>query len=351
MWLVPLSFLGFLLIVPDEAGGGWTHTWRAEAFPYLGLALACATLPFARILRRLAVLVAAIGGLVMIGMAFWVQTWEVPQAVREFNEADALIGPHCTVAPVLTQFKLDPENTARLFYHPLFHLANRFELRADRPVLFSYVARLPVYLVQVRPEADPQRFLYRWQPSQRDTRVRQDRHRRAFERPVEFPSTTSCYGDFPALDQPGPYQDIRSAVTRGHYELVHRSSGGRMELYRRTAARGLREIPTWVDRCPLRHQNNRKGIIPHGNSRARATSHRPNHEPGGDHSTTGRRLAVNSASVRLFLVSRRDRVSTSRDPEADKACQRSRPRKPSARRSFCPGVGANNCDGSDVAPD
>ena len=42
--LLPLVFIGFLLIVPDEAGGGWTHTWRAQVFPYVGLVLACATL-------------------------------------------------------------------------------------------------------------------------------------------------------------------------------------------------------------------------------------------------------------------------------------------------------------------
>ena len=41
--LLPVVFVSFLLVIPDEAGGGWTHTWRAQVFPYVGLVLACAT--------------------------------------------------------------------------------------------------------------------------------------------------------------------------------------------------------------------------------------------------------------------------------------------------------------------
>jgi hypothetical protein len=235
--MLPLSFLGFLLIIPDEAGGGWTHTWRAQVFPYVGLALACATLPVGRVFRMFATAVACGATLVMIGMTLWVQLWDAPAAVREFNAADALIGPHCTLAPVLTQFKLDPDNTARLFYHPLFHLANRFELRSDRPVLFSYVARLPVYPVRFRPNADPQLLLYGWKPSQRDTRVYHI-DTAGYETASGIPVDYVMLWDFPAPDQPGPYQDMRSVIVQGHYELVHRSSGGRMELYRRTGPGG-----------------------------------------------------------------------------------------------------------------
>jgi hypothetical protein len=235
--MLPLSFLGFALIIPDEAGGGWTHSERAQVFPYIGLALSCAMLPVGRGAKTVAAAVAAAGGLVMIGMAFWVLAWDVPEAVYEFNEADAWIGPHCTVAPVLTQFKLDPENTARLYYHPLFHIASRFELRADRPVLFSYVARLPIYPVMFRPDADPQRLLYRWTPSQRDTRVNKI-DIAGFEAASRIPVDYVLLWDFPGPDQPGPYHDIREAVTSARYHLVHRSSGGRMELYQRPGPEG-----------------------------------------------------------------------------------------------------------------
>ena len=235
--MLPLVFLGFLLIVPDEAGGGWTHTWRAQVFPYVGLALACGTLPDWRHLKTFAVAAAAVGSLIMIGMTLWVQVWEVPAAADEFNEADAWIGPHCTIAPVLTQFKLDPDNTARLFYHPLFHIANRLELKSDRPVLFSYLARLPIYAVRFRPGADPQRLLFKWRPSQRDTRVRAI-DIAGFEAASGIPVDYVLLWDFPAADQPGSYRDIRAAVTGAHYQLVHRSSGGRMELFRRPGSGG-----------------------------------------------------------------------------------------------------------------
>jgi len=223
--MVPVSFLVFSLIVPDEAGGGWTHTWRAQVFPYVGLAFACAVLPVWRVIRIPAIAAAGLGGLVMIGMAFWVQVWEVPKAAREFNEVDAWIGPHCTVAPILTQFKLDPANSARLFYHPLFHLANRIELRSDRPVLFSYLARLPIYPVRFRPDADPQSHLFSWQPGQRDTRVYKI-DIAGYEALSGIKVDYVLLGDFPAPDQAGPYQ------------LVHRSSGGRLELYLRPGPEG-----------------------------------------------------------------------------------------------------------------
>ena len=235
--LLPLSLLGLALIIPDEAGGGWTHSERAQVFPYVGLAFACALLPIPRAARNAAIAIAAAGDLVMIGMAIWVQLWDVPAATSEFEEANAWIGPHCTVAPVLTQFKLDPANTARLYYQPLFHLASRFELRNDRPVLFSYVARLPIYPVMFRPDADPQRLLYGWQPSQRDTHVYQIDIAR-FEAASGIPVDFVLLWDFPQPDQPGAWHDIREAVTHAGYRLVHRSSGGRMELYQRTGPGG-----------------------------------------------------------------------------------------------------------------
>jgi hypothetical protein len=235
--LLPVSFLILLLIMPDEAGGGWTHTWRTQVLPYVGLAFACAMVPAWRVVRNLAIAAASAGGIVMIGMTLWVQVWEVPAAAREFNEADALIGPHCTVAPILTQFKLDPANTARLFYHPLFHIASRFELRSDRPVLFSYVARLPVYPVRFRPDADPQRLLYGWTPAQRDTRVYKI-DIASYEAASGIPVDYVLLWDFPNPDQPGPYHDIREEVTRSGYQLAHRSAGGRLELYRRPGPGG-----------------------------------------------------------------------------------------------------------------
>jgi hypothetical protein len=239
--LLPVMFVGFLLIIPDEAGGGWTHTWRAEVFPYVGLVLACGTLSIGPMLRNLVTMVAGAGAFVMIAVTLRVQMVDVPPVMREFNEADALIGPHCTIAPVLAQFKLDPANTARLFYHPLFHLANRFELTNDRPVLFSYVARLPIYSARFQPNVDPQRLLYRWEFSQRDTRVRQI-DIAGFEAATGLSLDYVLLWDFASEEKVPPAGDIRTAVANAHYELVHRSAGGRLELYRRPGTGGCAKL-------------------------------------------------------------------------------------------------------------
>jgi hypothetical protein len=235
--VLPFAFLVFLMILPDRAGGGWTHTWRAEPLPYVGLALACAMLPAPPIVQRVAMAAATLGSLVGIGMMIWVQAWQVPPAAREFAEADALIGPHCTVAPVLGQFKLDPPNTAQLFYHPLFQIASQFQLRSDRPVLFSYGARLPIYPVRFRLQVDPHRILYGWVEGQSDTHV-------YHIDPIGFEAATGMAVDYillwdmPAPDEASPFSAIRPSVVGAGYQLTYRSSGGRMELYRRPGPGG-----------------------------------------------------------------------------------------------------------------
>jgi hypothetical protein len=235
--MLPLGFLAFLMILPDAAGGGWTHTWRAEPLPYVGLALACAMLPPHRLVQGLAIASATVGSVTAIAMLVWVQVWQVAPVAREFNEADRLIGPHCTIAPILGQFKLDPANTAQLFYHPLFHIANRFELRGDRPVLFSYGARLPIYPVRFVPGVDPHRLLFGWEPGQSDTHVYKID-------PIGYEAATGIPVDYILLwDMPGPdeaslFSAIRPSVLGAGYQLVYRSSGRRMELYQRPGPGG-----------------------------------------------------------------------------------------------------------------
>jgi hypothetical protein len=228
---VPVALLAFALVVPERAAGGWSHVWRAQAFPYMGLALAAAALPCAAWLRRGATAAAAAGGLVAIGLAFWLQATQVPPVVARFAEADALVGPHCSVVPVLGHYKLDRANSARVIHHPTFHLVHRMQWRGDRPVLFSYNARLSVYPARFRPEADPQRLLYGWAPEQGDTMVRA----------LDIPGWEAASGirvDFVLLwdvlpdDAPGPHAGIRTGALAG-FTLAHRSADGRLELYRR----------------------------------------------------------------------------------------------------------------------
>jgi hypothetical protein len=235
--MLPLGFLAFLMILPDAAGGGWTHTWRAEPLPYVGLALVCAILPAHRLVQQLAIASATVGSVTAIAMLVWIQVWQIPPVTQEFNEADHLIGPHCTIAPVLGQFKLDPANDAQLFYHPLFHIANRFELRGDRPVLFSYGARLPIYPVRFRPAADPHRLLFGWESGQSDTHVYKI-DPIGYEAATGIPVDYILLWDMPAPNEASPFSAIRPSVLRAGYQLVYRSSGRRMELYRRPGPGG-----------------------------------------------------------------------------------------------------------------
>ncbi len=228
---VPLALLALLLMVPDRAAGGWTHVARSQLFPYLGLALVAAALPVAGWLRLGAMAVAAGSGLAVIGVAAWLQMTQVPPVVAQFAQADALVGPHCTVVPVLGHYKLDRANTARVSHHPTFHLAHRLQWHGDRPVLFSYAARLAVYPARFRPGLDPQRLLYGWEPLQGDTMVR------ALDVP-RWEAATGMRVDYVLLwdvlpdDAPGPHQGLRSTALK-EYGLMHRSPDGRLELYRR----------------------------------------------------------------------------------------------------------------------
>ena len=228
---VPLSLLALMLVVPDRAAGGWTHVARSQLFPYVGLALVAAALPVAAWLRHAAMAVAAGGGLAVIGVAAWLQATQVPPVVAQFAEADARVGPHCTVVPVLGHYKLDRANTARVIHHPTFHLAHRLQWHGDRPVLFSYAARLAVYPARFRPGMDPQLLLYGWEPLQGDTMVR------ALDLP-RWEAATQMQVDYVLLwdvlpdDAAGPHQGLRSSALKG-YGLVHRSADGRLELYRR----------------------------------------------------------------------------------------------------------------------
>ncbi len=186
--LLPPAFLLLALAIPDRAGGAWTHSLRAQPFPMIALLLAVAVLPIAPALRRAVTGFAALTGLLAIATAAWVEAVAVPPAVQSIAVLDRRLAPHCTVAPAFGHYKLDAGNTARLFHHPMFHAAARLQLREDRPVLFSYLARLQVYPVRFRPTADPQRLLYGWAEGQRDTRIDRldlEGYRRASGVPVD----------------------------------------------------------------------------------------------------------------------------------------------------------------------
>jgi hypothetical protein len=235
---VPLALLVLLLAIPDRAGGGWTHAWRAAPLPAIGLAIATAALPLAPLLRHAATALAASLALLAIALPFRVQALDAPPLLAALAEADALIPPHCTTVPVLGHYKLDAANTARLAHHPAFHLAQRLQWRDDRPVLFSYNARLPLYPARFRPEADPHIHMFRWQPAQGDTLVR-TLDIQAWEAASGLTADYVLLWDLPPDSPP--------ARALAGYTRIHHSADGRLELYRRAGS------PSCADRRPGSH--------------------------------------------------------------------------------------------------
>lgn len=224
---VPLAFLFLLLVSPEQAGGGWTHVWRAEVFPQMGLALACAALPAGPAALRLpATLAAAAGGVVSIAVTAWVQLIHLPPVAAEFAEAEALIGPHCVVAPAIGTVQLDERNSARISHQPLLHIASRIELRQDRPVLYNYLVRLDVYPVRYRAGMDPSLTLFGWQPQARTTRIA------ALDIPA-FEAASGMRVDYVLAWDLSPENGLRAGLP-GPHALAHRSASGRLELYRRS---------------------------------------------------------------------------------------------------------------------
>jgi hypothetical protein len=227
---LPLAFVALVLVMPDRAGGGWTHVWRAEVFPYVGLALAAAMLPSRRIVRVAATSTAVAGSLVILAATAWLQLVSAPPAIRAFEAATSVVGPHCTLAPVLGQFKLDPANAAQLAHHPLFHLATRVLQGNDRPVLFSYIARLPIYPARFRRDADPQRLLFGWVDGQRDTHVTK-LDLVGYEAASHIPVDYVLLSDIPPVAEA-----IRTPLAA--YRPIYRSPDGRLELFRRPGPGG-----------------------------------------------------------------------------------------------------------------
>jgi hypothetical protein len=236
---LPPAFLLLLMAMPEQAGGGWGHVWRTQCLPYLGLVLAAAALPaLPGAARAFAMALSGGGALVAIGMLGWLQATQVPPVLRAFAEAGALIGPHCAVAPVLGEVRLDAANSARITHQPLLHLANRMEFGGDRAVLYNYVARLAVYPVRFRAEADPMRHLFGWPAGHRDLRV-------LSLAPEAFAASSGISLDYvlawdvPPAGHAGAFEAVRATLASG-FEPIHTGAGGRLELFRRIGPGGCR---------------------------------------------------------------------------------------------------------------
>jgi hypothetical protein len=104
----------------------------------------------------------------------------------------------------------------------------------DRPVLFNYLARLPVYPVRFREGADPHALLYGWQPMQSDTHVLQF-DVPAFERSATLTVDFVLLHDVPAEPAEGPFRVLRERL-RAQFVPVARNDAFGLELLARQPA-------------------------------------------------------------------------------------------------------------------
>jgi hypothetical protein len=233
---LPVAFLVLALVIPDHAGGAWTHFWRAEIFPFVGLVLAAAAVPEKRRVHAFAHALAAAGAVVALASALALQTLYTPKALAEFREADPLIGPHCTVAPIMFHQRFDTANTAQIGHKPMTHAASLFELTNDRVALYNYIARLSVYPVQFRPGFDPQELLFRWPPEQEQPEA-QNIDFVNFERATQIPIDYVLVWGTPNPAQQNLREQLYGGVLQD-FTLVHRSTTGQLELYQRNGQVG-----------------------------------------------------------------------------------------------------------------
>lgn len=231
IFCIPLVFLLYFFVVPDRAGGAWTHVARAEVFPYVGLLLAAAVFPETGRIRALSYAAGVVGCMAAIIPAFVLKTGQERTTLAEFMQADAFIGEHCTIAPVVFQTKLDAVNSASIFHNPLFQAASRFELHGDRVVLFSFLARLPLYPVRYRTGADPQDLIFHWKPSQSDTQVTMFDPLN-YERQTAIPIDYILLWGMPEPAQQSLWDDIHDTRVNG-FTRIYQSASGRLELFQR----------------------------------------------------------------------------------------------------------------------
>lgn len=159
-----------MLFIPDTLGGGWTHFRRMVVFPYIWVVLLLASMPIPRVAGIASLALATLASGAALASAVRVQR-VVERQMAPIAEVDRRIGAHCTVAPlILETHPVDASHEPiALTFNPYFQAASRLELKHDRVVLFNFLARLDVYPVRFRPEAEPQEHLFGWRPYQHRT--------------------------------------------------------------------------------------------------------------------------------------------------------------------------------------
>lgn len=225
------------LIIPDVAGGGWTHFRRSALYPELMLILLLAALPLGALLQRAILLVSSSILAVQLGTLVLVHN-DLTRDQQGFLEAERLIGRSCTVLPLMLKPKdrlwEEPNELHTIRIARLSHEATRYEMSKDRVALYSWLARLSVYPVQYRPERNPHEHLFHWTPRNLRPGITPAIDIAGFERQAD---TTVDYVLIRALpyDINGPTRAPLRAHLTANYQPIYRSQDGLIALYRRNS--------------------------------------------------------------------------------------------------------------------
>lgn len=221
-----------MFFMPDTMGGGWTHFRRMVVFPYFWMILLLACMPIPRLGALAALFLAAAASAASLRSAVVVQH-EIERQMAPLAVVDRLVGPHCTIAPVVVEPRPvdDTGEPLDLTFNPYFHAASRLELKDDRVVLFNFLARLKVYPVRFRAGLEPQANLFGWKPYRHRIFTEQidiDHYERESGMPVDYLLVWGKSAD-------PIYARVQEQVAReaARDRLVYRSEDGWVSLYRR----------------------------------------------------------------------------------------------------------------------
>lgn len=235
------------LIIPDVAGGGWTHFRRSAPYPFFVLILLMAALPlpaFGATLVGFASGAMLLAQVVLTGLVHR----DLSIARTGFVVAERLIGRGCTILPLMMNPAdmtwEDPNRIEALRLARVSHEAVRYEMTLDRVVLYNWLARLSVYPARYRPAVNPHTHLFHWPDVQLVpglmTRVDITGFERRVGWPVDFVLVRALERDFASPAR----ADVRAQLERG-YRRVYTSPDRLISLYRRleTGPRCMPPVP------------------------------------------------------------------------------------------------------------
>lgn len=234
-----------MMIFPDVLGGGWTHFRRFVLFPYLWIVLLMACQRYSLRVKQMLTSVAVVATVLILG-SVWVSEQTARAQIAPLAQVDGAIGSHCTVLPIVfSPFPVDSTGKEiELAYTPFFQAASRLELHDDRVVLFNFLARLNVYPVRFRPEAEPMGHLFHWKPHAHDVSITQI-DIEGYEKHSGLPVDYLLVWGIPGPEHNRLQSQVEAEARKS--DLVFRSEDGRMSLYRRPS-----QDSTCVARDPLK---------------------------------------------------------------------------------------------------